>query len=273
MSLKTLRRNSSRSPRLYASSVLPRAFTLVELLVVIGIIVVLAGLLLPSLATARDSAKATTCLGNIRQISLAFTTYAMDNQGYTPYQSNQDVDDFANPAVYHNGNINDVSCLGLLIRYVGGTTAIYVCPVATDTTWTSGQEQTVFSDTNYMANQVTLGRPLTRIRNAAEVAFLQEDRFRWQAAWLRPCQNGGVANTSSATYCAWCFDNGTQWGQEYSYLHRRGGNLAFVDGHAEWRAASEIHPSTFGLAGIPGTSNSNDPDTVSQGQTYIGAVN
>jgi prepilin-type N-terminal cleavage/methylation domain-containing protein/prepilin-type processing-associated H-X9-DG protein len=273
MSRRSTRKSGRNWPRSFASRLYPKAFTLVELLVVIGIIVVLASILLPSLATARDSAKATACLSNVRQISQAFIAYAMDNQGYTPYQSNPCVNDFANPAVYRDGKLSDVSCLGLLMRYIGGTTSVYICPVATDVTWTLQQGQTVFSDTNYMANQLTLGRALTRIHNAAEVAFLQEDRFRWQAAWLRPCQNGGIANTSSATYCDWCFDNGPSWGQEYSYLHQRGGNLAFVDGHAEWRAASTIHPTTFGLAGIPGSSNGNDPDSVGQGQTYVEAVN
>jgi prepilin-type N-terminal cleavage/methylation domain-containing protein/prepilin-type processing-associated H-X9-DG protein len=60
-------------------------FTLVELLVVIGIIAVLVSILLPTLSRVRQSAQSLKCLSNLRQLGLAFHMYASANNQYLPY--------------------------------------------------------------------------------------------------------------------------------------------------------------------------------------------
>src|SRR4051812_47459975 len=74
----------SRS-RLMNRSRQPRAFTLVELLVVIGIIAVLVGILLPALGRARAAAQTVACSSNARQIYLAARNYAAENKDSLPY--------------------------------------------------------------------------------------------------------------------------------------------------------------------------------------------
>jgi len=62
----------------------PAGFTLVELLVVISIIALLLALLLPSLAAAREAAKRSVCLSNVRQNAVGMLTFAQDRDGWTP---------------------------------------------------------------------------------------------------------------------------------------------------------------------------------------------
>ncbi len=71
----------AKSVRLSAGQ---RAFTLVELLVVIAIIAILAALLLPGLAAAKERAKTTACLNNLRQIGVALSIYVDDNGDQVP---------------------------------------------------------------------------------------------------------------------------------------------------------------------------------------------
>jgi prepilin-type N-terminal cleavage/methylation domain-containing protein len=90
-----------------------RAFTLIELLVVIAIIAILAAILFPVFATAREKARQTTCLSNVKQLGIAFLAYQQDYDECNPNGSNP----------YADGN--GWACM--VYPYVKST-GVFVCP-------------------------------------------------------------------------------------------------------------------------------------------------
>ncbi|MDB5297061.1 MAG: hypothetical protein JWO31_3044 [Phycisphaerales bacterium] len=108
------------------------AFTLVELLVVIGIIALLISILLPSLNRAREAAKVTMCLTNLRSFGMAMNMYANDNKGRVPIGYAGD-----KHAGYTVWNGSTFQVLGTMYErgYLNGAPNAYYCPSKEDVRW------------------------------------------------------------------------------------------------------------------------------------------
>ena len=87
MKKETLKHRQTRKYNYICKSLVLKGFTLIELLVVIAIIAILAAMLLPALKAAKEVAKKTQCVNNLKQMGLGITLYASDELGFAPTRS------------------------------------------------------------------------------------------------------------------------------------------------------------------------------------------
>ena len=224
---------------------------MIELLVVIAIIAVLAAMLLPALAKAKERAKRINCLNNMRQIGLALVMYESDHRRLPPKASQ--VPDFMNPSA--SGWVNN--CLYAIAPYLQSSqklpsTKVYACPSAKKPG--DGSDATTTSATSYLPNAVPMELSLGQVPRPSEIIFIQETIRLVSYTALRPAvgEDFGVC-TGEYTYWHVTLQSGLDW---YSMVHDLGGNLVFTDGHAEYRKAAKLRARDFGLAN--GTSGKAD---------------
>jgi prepilin-type processing-associated H-X9-DG protein/prepilin-type N-terminal cleavage/methylation domain-containing protein len=193
-------------------------FTLVELLVVIGIIAVLVAMLLPALNKARQSAVTLQCASQMRQFGIAYATYATDNKGLLPTsQEFHPLDTpYASPAGAPEPDAD------FYVKYLGGSkqrtlsviyspaVRLYRCPIGpTDPNpakpWAIDHKGSYAQHYN---SSWPGGRPrLKFFRKSSDTGFLAE-----------------LLNIPDGSYWDWPH-------KDLTTRHNRGGNILFVDGH------------------------------------------
>jgi prepilin-type N-terminal cleavage/methylation domain-containing protein/prepilin-type processing-associated H-X9-DG protein len=214
-------------------------FTLVELLVVVGIIAVLVAMLLPSLHRVREGARQAICMSNLRQLGIGMYSYASENEQYFPFRG--DVGELLKEDWIHWQSSRKLR-ESALAPYVGGlktgSTEVLRCP-SDDTQ----QRPRVLSEPyrySYTMNGLLSGRPyrnrplrLSQFPRPAELVLLVEEDARSvdDGHWHPEIVNGQLENFLATRHDLNRNDTGTDGTGRRKDASARG-NIAFADGHA-----------------------------------------
>ena len=205
-----------------------RAFTLIELLVVIAIIAILAAILFPVFARARESARRTGCASNMKQINLAIQMYAQDNDEVLPRQEG----DFGSYATA------TVACwINGTMPYVKNQ-AVWYCPSSSKH---PGAPPQGASDSNYWYNGHASGKSLGAIDRPADSILFSEWAYRSSVTGLRPYPNERCGIPDPDPSCPDPWHQYSEWGNNHGTgdANLRGGNWPYSDGHVKFRASSQ----------------------------------
>lgn len=219
-----------------------RAFTLVELLIVLGIIALLLALLFPALGGLRASAQRTRCMANQRQLFTAYLAYAHDNRGHLvhPGQGTRRVNGWLGLAIVMGGTPDIAS--GALYRYLKNQ-APYICPADPDSLRSYSINAYLDPDP-FDGAWYWMGRLDQVKRPAATFVFIESNQTG--KGMVGPINNGSFAITTAPH---------DVWRERPGNWHTTGVNLAFADGHTEYMKWNDPRTVQVGYGALSGVSN------------------
>lgn len=197
-------------------------FTIVELLVVVGVIAILAALLLPALKSARDTAKGISCINNEKQMGCAFLYYGSDNDNWLPQPwSSGSFNWYRALTVYlipGSPAYPDASWVEMAMKPMLRGQTLFTCPTQSNNIIGTaygikypGYEGDTYAGNQYCSN--TKLAPWLEGGNASTMIMVGDCEKNYQLM--------GWATEGHPNYLNYC--------------HRGGVNLLYIDGHASWR--------------------------------------
>jgi prepilin-type N-terminal cleavage/methylation domain-containing protein/prepilin-type processing-associated H-X9-DG protein len=206
-----------------------KGFTLIELLVVIAIIAILAAILFPVFARAREKARQASCLNNVKQLALAVHMY------------NQDYDEMICPSRLRT-SLGYMHWTKFLEPYLKNTN-IWECPSATQP-WAAPWQARLRAGGDGWGNFMDYGAnsyvmlaentiALATIKYPAETLLMGES----------DCTRDAADGYNYPGYVWLLNDWGAAYGGFIPARHNDGANLSFVDGHAKWHSIA-LNPTS-----------------------------
>jgi len=246
------------------------AFTLIELLVVIAIIAILAAILFPVFAQAREKARQTSCLSNQKQIATGILMYVQDYDERYPlaygkyggawaYTFGFDFPaGWSNPPDAAFDATSSVSWSNSVQPYVKNYD-LFKCPSGANYTipgWNAGTPRKPAAYSSYAYNGILMQYPMAGVTAPADVIMVSEvqGKTAYEGVGLaNPILVCGTANqdciyqpkgTSCATGNGSTSTSGYYGPKPTRWVHNNGQNFTFADGHVKWRRLGGVFAPT-----------------------------